>query len=261
MMTLKIIRYQLRDVFRSRWVILYTLFFWLTTDALFRFGGTGDRVILSLMNIILMIVPLISLVLGAMYLYQSREYLELMLTQPIKRGSLFVGIYVGLTLPLSAAFITGITIPFVYHGAINDFASGLLFIIFVGVLLTLVFTSLAYLIALKNEDRIKGMGLSLVVWLFFTIIYDGLILLVIFLFSEYPLQQTVISLTMLNPVDLGRILMLLQFDISAIMGFTGAVFQRFFGTVTGQMLSILALSLWLYIPYVLGLKTFRQKNF
>jgi Cu-processing system permease protein len=260
-MTLKIIRYQLRDVFRSRWVILYTLFFLLTTDALFRFGGEGERVILSLMNIIIIIVPLISLVLGAMYMYQSREYLELMLTQPIKRGVLFNGIYIGLTLPLSVSYAIGLTVPFMYHGAIGTNTGGLIYIILIGVLLTFVFTSLAYLIALKNEDKIKGLGLSLVVWLFFTVIYDGLILLVIFLFSEYPLQKTVLALSMLNPVDLGRILMLLQFDISAIMGFTGAVFQRFFGSTAGQFLGILALTFWLLIPYTIGFRTFKQKNF
>lgn len=260
-MTLKIIRYQLRDVFRSRWVILYTLFFLLTTDALFRFGGEGERVILSLMNIIIIIVPLISLVLGAMYMYQSREYLELMLTQPIKRGVLFNGIYIGLTLPLSVSYAIGLTVPFIYHGAIGTNTGGLIYIILIGVLLTFVFTSLAYLIALKNEDKIKGLGLSLVVWLFFTVIYDGLILLVIFLFSEYPLQKTVLALSMLNPVDLGRILMLLQFDISAIMGFTGAVFQRFFGSTAGQFLGILALTFWLLIPYTIGFRTFKQKNF
>lgn len=261
MMTLKIIQYQLRDVFRNRWVILYTLFFLLITDALFRFGGTGDRVILSLMNIIIMIVPLISLVLGAMYMYQSREYLELMLTQPIKRGVLYNGIYVGLTLPLSVSFAVGLSVPFIYHGAVSTYFSGLLYIILIGVLLTLVFTSLAYLIALKNEDRIKGMGLSLVTWLFFTVIYDGLILLVIFIFSEYPLQKTVLALSMLNPVDLGRILMLLQFDISAMMGFTGAVFQRFFGSGGGQLLGLLTLTFWLVIPYSIGFRTFNQKNF
>jgi Cu-processing system permease protein len=39
-------------------------------------------------------------VLGAMYLYSSREYIELLLTQPIERSSLFLGLYGGLALPL-----------------------------------------------------------------------------------------------------------------------------------------------------------------
>jgi hypothetical protein len=57
MNTLKILRYQTRDVLRNRWIPGYALFFMLVTDALFRFGGDGERVILSLMNLVLLLVP------------------------------------------------------------------------------------------------------------------------------------------------------------------------------------------------------------
>jgi hypothetical protein len=42
-----------------------------------------------------------------------------------------------------------------------------------------------------------------------------------------------IILSALNPIDLGRILFLMKFDIAALMGYTGAVFQRFFGSGLG----------------------------
>lgn len=54
------------------------------------------------------------------------------------------------------------------------------------------------------------------------------VLSVIQLLTDYPLEKATLTLVLLNPVDLGRILMLMQLDISALMGYTGAFFQQFF---------------------------------
>lgn len=54
-----------------------------------------------------------------------------------------------------------------------------------------------------------------------------MVLLVLFQMADYPLETTMIGMSMLNPIDLGRIGMLLQLDISAMMGLTGALFQDF----------------------------------
>jgi Cu-processing system permease protein len=262
MTTIKIVKYQLQDVLRSRWVLFYGLFFLVATDALFRFGGTGERVVLSLMNVVLIVVPLVAIVLGAMYLYNAREYIELLLAQPIQRRSLFFGLYIGLTLPLVLAFVAGVGLPFLYHGALGGAEGGPLgLMLATGSLLTVIFVALAFAIALSTEDRIRGLGAALVVWMFFSVIYNGLVLLVIQLFSDYPLQQPVIAMSLLNPIDLGRIVLLLNLDVSAMMGFTGAVFQRFFGSGTGQAISLAAMLAWLAVPLLLGQRAFLRKNF
>lgn len=262
MSSLKVIKYQLQDVLRSKWLAVYGLFFLAATDALFRFGGSGERVILSLMNVVLIVVPLVGIVLGAMYLYSSREYIELLLAQPIRRRSLFLGLYAGLTLPLALAFAAGVGLPFVYHGALGGTGLGPLGLLLgTGVLLKVVFVALAFGIALATEDRIKGLGAALVVWMFFSVIYNGLVLLVIQLFSDYPLQQPVIVMSLLNPIDLGRILLLLSLDVSALMGFTGAVFQTFFGSATGRLVSLAAMLAWIAVPLWWGHRAFLRKNF
>jgi Cu-processing system permease protein len=262
MKTLKIARYQLQDVIRSRWIIFYGLFFLVLTDALFRFGGSGERVLLSLMNVVLIAVPLISIVLGAMYVYASREFTELLLSQPVRRRSLFYGLFLGLAIPLSAAFVLGTGLPFLYHSGVAAAGLGsVALLIGTGVLLTLIFASLAFLVALTAEDRIKGLGFCLALWLFFTVIFDGIVLFGVHVFAAYPIEQPVIALSLLNPVDVGRILLLLNFEISALMGFTGAVFQKFFGSITGQLITGAALISWMAIPFALGLRAFARKNF
>jgi len=262
MSTTKIIRYQLQDVTRSKWVLFYGLFFLLATDALFRFGGTGERVVLSLMNVVLVVVPLVAVVIGAMYLYNSREYIELLLSQPIQRRSLFFGLLAGLAVPMMLAFVAGVGLPFVYHGALADGAAGLLPVLLAtGCMLTMIFVAVSFVIALATEDRIKGLGMALVVWMFFSVIYNGLVLLAIQLFSDYPMQQPVIAMSLLNPIDLGRIVLLLNLDVSAMMGFTGAVFERFFGSGVGQAISVAAMMAWLAVPLLLGHRAFLRKNF
>lgn len=259
-MMFKIAQYQLKDVMRSRWPIYYGVFFLLVTDALFRFGGDGPRVILSLMNIVLLVVPMMSIVLGSMFLYSSREYIELILSQPIRRGSLFFGLFGGLSLPLSAAFVIGVAIPFALHGALASLPS-LLVLLVSGVLLTVIFVALAFSLALITEDRIRGLGLALGAWLCFAVLYNGVVLMLVQALSAYPIERAVIGLALLNPVDLGRILLLLNLDAAALMGYTGAVFSRFFGSAMGQGLTLTALLTWIAVPLAFAHHAFLRKNF
>jgi len=260
-MILKILKYQLRDVFRSRWIIAYVLFFLVLTDVLFRFGGDGLRVATSMMNIILIVIPLASIILGAFYLYNAREYIEMLLCHPVKRHQLFWGMFLGLALPLVAAFAGGVLLPYLYNAASAEAWRSALMLVFTGSMLTVIFVALAYYLALRFDDRIKGLGLALVICLFFTIIYDGIILFVIYLFSSYPLEKPVLVMSLLNPIDLGRILLLLQFDISALMGLTGAVFREFFGTPLGMSVSVASLLIWLAVPVTAGFRRFLVKDF
>jgi Cu-processing system permease protein len=245
---------------RSRLIPAYGLFFLLITDALFRFSGGGERVLLSLMNVVLLIVPLTALMLGVMYVYGSREYIELLLAHPVRRNTLFAGLFGGVAAPLACAFVLGVGLPFVWHGAAWD-GIALPILLGTGALLTLAFTALAFLIAVLTDDRVRGMGLALAAWLFFAVLYNGIVLLVIQRFADRPLDRVVILLSIANPIDLARILLLLHLDIAALMGFTGAVFERFFGGGAGRLISLAALLAWMTVPLLLGRRAFLRKDF
>jgi Cu-processing system permease protein len=258
----KVLRYELRDLRRSRWLLGYVLLLLALTDALLRFGGGGPRAVLSLMNVVLVFVPLVSVVFGTMYLYGARDFIELLLAQPVGRGSLFAGLYGGLAAPLAIGFLLGVGLPFLWSGQGDGSLAGpLAMLLATGVLLTLVFTALAFLASLLFEDRAKGLGAAILVWLAATVLYDAVIVLVATAFTDYPLERPMLGLIVLNPVDLGRVLLLLQFDTAALMGYTGAVFERFFGTVLGVGVASGALALWCAGPLVLARGRFRGKDF
>ena len=188
---LKIVSYQLQDAIRNRWVILYTLLFLVATEVMLQFGGTGSRLIVSLMNLVLILIPLVSIVFGTIYVHHSRDFIELLLSQPVSRPSLFGGLYVGLALPLAAGFAVGVGLPLVIHGAVitGDHASTFVWLLATGILLTLVFTALALVVALRSENRVQAVGMALLLWFFFSVMYDGLVLILSYSLSAYPLER------------------------------------------------------------------------
>jgi len=246
---LKILKYSFYDLIRSRWSYVYLAFYLLLGSVLLFLNNDLSKAVITLMNVIVVLTPLIGTIFGIMYYYSSREFTELLLAQPIKRRNIFLGQYLGVALSLSASLIIGLGIPFVaygifYSGAIWDYATLLITATF----LTLIFTALAFNIAISTENKIKGFGYAILLWLFMAVIYDGMFLLGLIMFSEYPLENFSLIATLFNPIDLSRILILLKLDISALMGYTGAVFQKFFGTSQGLFVSLGVLFVWTVIP-------------
>lgn len=258
-----IVSYQWKNLFRDKWLIGYALIYLVLTDALIRFGGGGPKALMSLSNIMLLFVPLVSLIYGVIYLYQSREFVELLLAQPLDRKSLFAGLFGGLAIPLCLAFVVGAGLPLFYSGAwVQAGWETMLTVFGLGIALSLIFVAIGYLFGLKYfHERVKGFGFALLSWLFLAVLYDGLILLVVSTFRDYPLEKAMIGLSVINPIDLARIGVLLKFDISALMGYTGAVFSRFFGSYLGLLVSIGLLMLWVAIPTWQGLRLFNKKDF
>jgi Cu-processing system permease protein len=80
-------------------------------------------------------------------------------------------------------------------------------------------------------------------------------------FNEYPLEKFALFSMALNPIDLSRILILLKLDISALMGYTGAVFNQFFGNSIGIFISFLILLFWMILPILLFLRKLKKKDF
>lgn len=246
---LKILKYSFFDLMRSRWSYVYLVFYLLVGFALLFLNNDLSGAIITFMNIIIILVPLISTLFGIMYFYDSKEFTELLLAQPLKRSSIFIGQYLGVAISLSASLLLGLGIPFVVYGLLQSGEIWSFAIVIVcGIFLTFIFTALAINIGLSNNNKIKGFGYALLLWLFLAIVYDGIFLLALVNFQEYPLDQFALIATVLNPIDLSRILILLELDIAALLSYTGAVFKKFLGTGLGVLIAFGVLSLWILIP-------------
>src|SRR5690606_19074841 len=129
---------------------------------------------------------------------------------------------------LSVAFLFGAGAPFLFWRSDALPVGTLLALLGAGVSLTLVFVAIALLIALATRDKARALAAAIGVWLLATVVYDGAVLFVASALARYPLERPMIGLMLLNPVDLARVFMLMRLDVAALMGYTGAVFQRFF---------------------------------
>jgi len=80
-------------------------------------------------------------------------------------------------------------------------------------------------------------------------------------FADYPVERPLLAAMVANPIDLARVLLLLRFDNAALLGYTGAVFVRFFTGVAGPLLAVAALLAWIAGPVAAGVRAFRRKDF
>lgn len=252
----KILKYVIVDIVQNKIVLIYTFLLLVIALSIFNLENNSAKGLLSLLNVILIIVPLICIIFSTIYNYNSSEFIELLVSQPVKRKTIWLSIFSGLSISLCLAFFIGAGIPIlIYHADATGFM-----MIATGLFLTIVFVSIAMLAAGRTRDKAKGIGLSILLWLYFSLIFDALVLFFLFQFQDYPLEKIMVFLSFLNPIDLGRIQILLQMDISALMGYTGAVFREFFGTNLGVIISFIGLTCWIIFPLIISLKKFKRKD-
>ena len=252
----RIIRFVIGDIIRNRIVVLYTVLLLLFTLGLFFLENRPEKAMLSMLNVVLIFVPLVSIIFSTIYFYNSGEFIELVLAQPVGRRRVFLVEYAGLSLSLVLAFLIGGGLPLLLY----DQSAATLLLILAGIAVTVIFVSLAFLGSVLLRDRARGIGLALLIWFFFALLFDGLLLLIMYNFSEYPLEKAVLTLNMLNPIDIARMLVITKMDTAALMGHSGEIFQDFLTTFRGGLVTGLALLTWAVLPLWGALRVFEQKD-
>ena len=252
----RIIKIIFLDILKNKIILAYTLILAILSWSSFGLEDNSAKGLLTILNIILFTVPLVSILFATIYLYNSTEFIELLLSQPIKRKKIWLSLFLGLSLAMVLAFFIGAGIPLLLNAPDS---LGIMMLV-IGCLITLVFVALAFLSSILTRDKAKGIGIAIMGWLYFALLFDGLILYLLFQFSDYPIEKAMIVVTAFSPIDLARIQILLHLDVSAMMGYTGAIFKDFFGTSLGLLLSFSLLCLWIIIPFFVSLIKFKNKD-
>ncbi len=252
----KIIKYVLTDLLRNRTILLYTCVLLVLSVSVFMMEDNPEKGIASLLNIVLFVVPLVSIVFSTIYLYNSAEFIALLVSQPLQRQRIWLSIFLGLATAMTTAFFVGVGIPtFIYAYSLSGMT-----LIGGGLLLSVIFVSIAMWTAVRVRDKSKGIGLAIILWLYFALLFDAMLLFLLFQFADYPIENIMIGVSMLNPVDISRILILLEIDLSAMMGYTGAIFRDFFGTGGGMLITAVVMLLWATLPLGFSTRYFKRKD-
>ncbi len=254
--------YALRDLARSRWLAAYALLLLASTEGVVRLSGGSAGALAGVTSLVLLILPLVSLVFGLMYLQASRDFIDLLLAQPVSRLGLYGGLYAGLAAALAGVFLAGCGLPLLLDRPAEGGAGAATTVLLAaGVLLTLCFLSLGFLVAALVRDRVKALGAALVGWLLAAVLFDALLLVAVSRLQDYPLERPLMVAILLDPIDLARVLVLLRLDAAALLGYTGAVFQEVFGAALGTVLALGALVAWAALPLAWALRRVQRADY
>ncbi|MEZ4727855.1 MAG: ABC transporter permease subunit [Caldilineaceae bacterium] len=263
---------ELRDALHNRWFVLYTAAFVglalafsylaLAGAGMVGFAGFG-RTAASLINLVLLIVPLLALTIGAQSLAgeEERNTLAYLLAQPISRADIFIGKYLGLLLSLLASLTLGFGISGVLM-AINgtSAADPTVYILLVALafLLSLTMLSVGVLISALTKRAGVAVGIGLFLWLFFVFFGDlGMMGTAITL--RVPIDS-LFWLSLVNPLQTFKMAAILNIQATLdLLGPAGIYAMQRYGENL-LLLFLGVLLLWVLLPALLAYARFAAKS-
>ncbi len=264
-------RKEISDARRNRWFILYTAIFallalalsWLGLSGLGSYGLAGfGRTTASLINLVMLIVPLMGITMGAMSLSGERERgtLLYLFTQPLSKLEILTGKYFGLSLSILASLMFGFGISGVVIGLNTDVFSAQNYIVFLGLtyLLALISIGIGMLISSALRKADMALGIAIFVWLAVVFVGDlGLIGTI----ANFKLNiGLILFLTMINPLQAFKMLSILILrDNLEIFGPAGNYAMHVFGGAFAYIL-IAILIFWIVVPFVISWLILKYKG-
>ena len=266
-------RYELLLAVRSRWLQIFAAVFAALSLAVAGSGyilsgghGVQDfaRTAVSLVQIVLLLVPLAALVFGGLALTPDRGAAELLYSQPVSRGVILLGRMLGVWLALAAAELIGFGIA----GLIVQSQSGIEGVgrygalVGTAIVVTGIFLGLAAAIAAHSPGRrTRVLAAALVVWFITVLLFDVAALGVASLLRSGSASRLLITATLVNPVDAARTGALLAIDGGAAFGAASLALLRFTGGIAGASLLIVSsLTLWLCVPPWLAARVLNRSD-
>jgi Cu-processing system permease protein len=264
-------REEYRRALETRWLFAFTALFALLVLGLSYFGLAQSRevgfqgfarVTLSLMNLVLLIVPLVALLLGVTSISGGGESLPLLLAQPVTRGEVLAGKYLGLCLAMGVAQALGFGgggLAIALNAGVDQL-SGFVVLTVLSLVLGWLSVAAALCIAAVWPDRLRAMSAALLLWLLMAIAYDLVVLGATAMLRGLPLAAVLFPTLLVNPIDLARVLVTLSVGSGALFGPTSAVLVKLFGTPGGVALGVGVLAIETVVPLLLAAHVFRRRD-
>jgi len=258
---------------RSRWTPIFAVVFAALSlgvgfSGYILTGGFGmqdfARTAVSLVQLVLLLVPLTALLIGVMALAPERGAAELLFAQPVPRATVLVGKLVGLFEALAAAQLIGFGAAglTVFSQAGETGAGGFLLMVAGSLALTAIFLGIAALISVGNVGRrARALAIALVVWFVAVVLFDVAILGVATLLRSGHASRLLVTAVIVNPVDAVRTGTLLGIEGSAAFGAASLAFFRITGGSTAAAAYLLvSVGAWLVVPTVLAVRRLERAD-
>jgi Cu-processing system permease protein len=259
---------------RSRWTQIFAavfgvLAFGVAGAGYVLSGGHGvqdfARTAVSLVQLVLLLVPLTALVIGVLSLAPERGAAELTFSQPVSRATILFGKLLGLLQALGAAQAVGFGAAgmVVYAQSGGEGLGGFLVLVLASLVTTAVFLGLAALLAAGSvgRKRTRALALALVVWFVAVVFLDLLALGVASLLPSGPASRVLMVSAVANPLAAVRTGALLAIEGTGAFGAASLALFRFTGGPRGAGIVLgLSLVFWLTAPACLALRRLRRAD-
>jgi Cu-processing system permease protein len=258
-------RHELLLAVRSRWLQLFAVVFAalalvVASAGYILSGGYGlqdfARTAASLVQLVLLIVPLTALAFGVLALTPERGTAEMLFAQPVSRTRILTGRYLGLFVSLASAQAIGFGLAgLVLHGQSGQTGLGaFLVVVTVSLVLTAVFLSIAAMLAqARAARRARVLALALVVWFVAVVLYDVAMLGVASLLRSGTASRLLITAVLVNPVDAARTVALMAIEGTSAFGAASLALLRFTGGPGNAiLLASTSLLIWVVAPLMIA---------
>jgi Cu-processing system permease protein len=232
-------------------------------------GGSGvqdfARTASSLVQLVVLTVPLTGLLLGALSLASDRGNAELLFSQPVPRGIILLGRVVGLFEALVAAQALGFGAAgvVIYAQSGPDGIGGFLAVLAASAVLTAICLGLAALIAAGTvgRRRSRALAIAIVTWVVLVLIFDIAALGAASLLRSGTASRLLITAAIVNPVDAVRTAALLWVEGTGAFGAASLALLRYTGG-PGRAGILLGLSLlaWTIVPMALAARRLERSD-
>jgi Cu-processing system permease protein len=266
-------RLELLQAVRSRWIQIFAVVFACLSLAVaasgyILSGGRGvqdfSRTAVSLVQLVLLLVPLTALVIGVLSLAPERGASELLFSQPVSRKVILLGRLLGLFQALAAAQAVGFGAAglVVFSQAGEQGIGGFLLLVLGSLLISAVFLGIAALVAFGSTGRrARPLALALVIWFVAVLLYDVAALGVASLLPSGRASRLLILAVLLNPVDAVRTGTLLGIEGTAAFGAASLAFLRFTrGAANAAWLLSFSLLVWVVLPAALAARRLKKAD-
>jgi len=259
-------RQELLLAVRSRWTQVFATVFAALSLAVavsgyVLSGGHGvqdfSRTTASLLQLVLILVPLASLLMGVLTLLPDRGAAELLFSQPVSRRTILLGRLAGLLVALTASQLIGFGAAglVIYSNAGDAGLSGFGLLVAGSAVLTAVFLGLGALVTVGSAGRrrTRALSIALVVWFASAVLVDLAALGVASLLPSGPASRVLIVSVLLNPSGALRTGALLAIEGTAAFGAGSLALLRFTkGPLGAGLLIALSLLTWSVLPTLLA---------
>jgi Cu-processing system permease protein len=257
---------------RSRWTQIFAIVFGVLAFAVAGAGyvlsgghGVQDfaRTAASLVQLVLLLVPLTALVIGVLSLAPEQGAAELVFSQPVGRGTILLGKLLGLFQALGAAQAVGFGAAgaVVYARSGSEGLSGFLLLVVASLVTTAVFLGLAALLAAGavGRRRTRALALALVVWFVSVVFFDLVALGLASLLPSGAASRVLMLAAIVNPLGAVRTGTLLGIEGTGAFGAASLALFRFTRGAGGAGLVLGAsLLFWLVVPTAVAARRLRR---